>query len=366
MTREFWDGTQWVPQYRANFSYYNNDDSTLTFWSIWDDANSEWRNTYLQTSIYGTDRKLLHETTDIWTGPNNQTGNYNDYSRRNNSYAVMSVSGTNYVFLKTELAEDWNYNTQHWDTSEYRSSTPNTSGLVNTTVEQLSLGGHLQNTHKYQYFYDGQRRRTQQWTYTWNNGQWEEDFSIVWMFAIGKDRIEQTQVRGYDASNKTFTLPQLKTDNIYNSNDQIDSAITYEWDDQNSVYVEASLYEANYDNKDRLVEELFKNYNASTKQWEVLNRATYVYSDKVSVSDLAETRVSVYPNPATDVLRVDGADVKEAHLYSSRGNHVMTEKVEMGTQMELNVSELPGGYYILQLVLEDGRSMTEKVLLNAR
>lgn len=67
-----------------------------------------------------------------------------------------------------------------------------------------------------------------------------------------------------------------------------------------------------------------------------------------SVDGVAETeagRVEVYPNPASETLRIDGLEVAEIRVYNALGQLV---KVIRGTN-EVNVSGLPEGLYLLRI-----------------
>jgi hypothetical protein len=60
--------------------------------------------------------------------------------------------------------------------------------------------------------------------------------------------------------------------------------------------------------------------------------------------------VEVYPNPASETLRIDGLEAAEIQVYNALGQLV---KVVRGTN-EVNVSGLPEGLYLLRITDAEG------------
>ena len=81
-----------------------------------------------------------------------------------------------------------------------------------------------------------------------------------------------------------------------------------------------------------------------------------------SVDGMAETeasRVEVYPNPASETLRIDGLEAAEIQVYNALGQLV---KVVRGTN-EVNVSGLPEGLYLLRITDAEGKVYTNKIMI---
>jgi photosystem II stability/assembly factor-like uncharacterized protein len=61
------------------------------------------------------------------------------------------------------------------------------------------------------------------------------------------------------------------------------------------------------------------------------------------------TEISIYPNPATDLLNINTNDqIESVEVISSEGKTVINEKV-LDTKTQLNIAQLPIGNYILKL-----------------
>lgn len=67
-------------------------------------------------------------------------------------------------------------------------------------------------------------------------------------------------------------------------------------------------------------------------------------------SELAETVINIYPNPATDYVNVEGEGVKAIEVYSLAGALVASEKAET----TINVSNLAKGTYLVKVTTETG------------
>lgn len=71
----------------------------------------------------------------------------------------------------------------------------------------------------------------------------------------------------------------------------------------------------------------------------------------VGVEDYDNEEVNVYPNPATDVLHIDGNNIQGVAIYNLQGQCVMTES---GNVNELSISNLSRGMYILKVMTDNG------------
>lgn len=81
-----------------------------------------------------------------------------------------------------------------------------------------------------------------------------------------------------------------------------------------------------------------------------------VVSEEGGVSEVAEgSSVKVYPNPATDVVKVESpAAVKSISLYSTDGKLVKS----INGENSINVADCPAGYYIVIIDSESGTTRT--------
>jgi hypothetical protein len=75
----------------------------------------------------------------------------------------------------------------------------------------------------------------------------------------------------------------------------------------------------------------------------------------LAVSSVTKEQVAVYPNPANDIIHIEGAD-GVAVLYDMLGQEVGRGKNEM------NIGALPAGVYTLVVSDEDKNEQVVKVV----
>lgn len=75
----------------------------------------------------------------------------------------------------------------------------------------------------------------------------------------------------------------------------------------------------------------------------------------VGISELADNEVSVYPNPAAEVLNVavESANVEQVFIYNVDGKLVVSE---LNTSIAINIADLPAGAYVVEFSTINGVS----------
>lgn len=81
------------------------------------------------------------------------------------------------------------------------------------------------------------------------------------------------------------------------------------------------------------------------------------YSDHNSLDDPTESRLTVWPNPATETVHIEGSEVTEVQVYNALGQLVKT----LQGSNEINVSGLVEGVYLVRIRDKGGRDFMEKV-----
>lgn len=96
------------------------------------------------------------------------------------------------------------------------------------------------------------------------------------------------------------------------------------------------------------------------------NEEGYAYIDNIrinnetalSVKDITDTkkRIMIYPNPATDFIRLSGSHpVKAVKIYNIEGKEI---QIKLNKDM-LDIKSLPEGLYLLNIITDEG-NFTEK------
>ena len=71
----------------------------------------------------------------------------------------------------------------------------------------------------------------------------------------------------------------------------------------------------------------------------------------------------IFPNPATQVLHVEGSNIAEITLYSAIGELVYSGR-PANSHTEINVADLVRGIYMVRITTHDGQTSVKKVILN--
>jgi hypothetical protein len=71
----------------------------------------------------------------------------------------------------------------------------------------------------------------------------------------------------------------------------------------------------------------------------------------------------IFPNPATQVLNVEGSNIAEISLYSAIGELVYSGR-PANNHTEINVADLVRGIYLVRITTQDGQTSIKKVILN--
>ena len=80
-----------------------------------------------------------------------------------------------------------------------------------------------------------------------------------------------------------------------------------------------------------------------------------------SISDF-DNEWRIFPNPATQVLKVEGSNIAEISLYSAIGELVYSGR-PANSHTEINVANLVRGMYLVRITTQDGQTSVHKVIL---
>ncbi len=88
------------------------------------------------------------------------------------------------------------------------------------------------------------------------------------------------------------------------------------------------------------------------------------FVEPLSVNELSDVKIKMYPNPVTDVLHItlDESELVSMQLIDIHGKQILTKTVR-SKQIELNVSNLKSGIYFLKLS-SDTAQLTKKIIIN--
>lgn len=79
------------------------------------------------------------------------------------------------------------------------------------------------------------------------------------------------------------------------------------------------------------------------------------------VNEFTENKYKVYPNPATDVLFIEGQNLKHVVIYNTVGEMI---KVLQINNNSINIHELENGVYFICIIDSDGAKTVQKVIIS--
>lgn len=89
-------------------------------------------------------------------------------------------------------------------------------------------------------------------------------------------------------------------------------------------------------------------------RWKKTGNSTYAFKPtRTGIIGVESTGVNIYPNPATDMLNVSGADGKDYTILDITGKQVANGTFA-GTKADVNISNLAAGSYIMHINTADG------------
>lgn len=90
-----------------------------------------------------------------------------------------------------------------------------------------------------------------------------------------------------------------------------------------------------------------------------------IWIDKSTAAEVArEQPIKIYPNPATNIIHVDGTDIKSIILYDILGQLVNSWTTENTETTILNVANYQPGIYMLRIVTNSNKIITRKIMIN--
>lgn len=93
----------------------------------------------------------------------------------------------------------------------------------------------------------------------------------------------------------------------------------------------------------------FRHYNVTDMFYLDIDDIT-ISDTQVSIDDVDNINVAVYPNPVSDVLNIRGEGILQIELMDVNGRTVMTS----GATSQLNLSGMAAGLYMVRVITNDG------------
>ena len=305
-----------------------DDQGRLSVWHCWSKNDGEWMEIYYTTYEYE-----VGDNVAVWSVYSPDLSDDNVwYEVQRNEYTYLNGLPTlclNYKWiwenqglsldsqttwdydgeLCTQM-EDWSWNGTEWILQSRYEYTYYDNGNLKEEIQSYDYWGGLEPFTKLQYEYDDHNNVTLLSSYGYYEG-WELEFD-------NKMEYDVTILASNIAGLAIIFGEEL--DSFY-KNKLLKTTTTYAYD---GYCEEMNLY----------------------------------YSTASGVNEIAESQLSIWPNPVSETLNLKG-DMTQVQIYSVDGRLVMS--LEKGFET-INVSALATGSYLLKATLNDGSVTTQKFL----
>ncbi len=327
--------TTWANAYRFEYVYDNSGNLTEYTENSWAGG---WKPTLRKVYTYNSIDSLTTMTTQIAVGTemvNNQRETYT----RNPQGKLTSL-----------LFEE--FTNGAWRFSVKTDFTYHNDGKISTRIESQSYDGvNLVELLKYNYAWDSAGNLSRIMEAEKHDNQWVDFFMTNHSYDAKKHRLQ--------------TIREKKKDADWTNYDRC----TYTYDANGST-VEGK-YETWADgNWSPWVGRLEQYYNGKHDAYVQLSayryEAIYRYIDLGIGENKNVSDFTVYPNPATNVISISGNDnrlVNSIVLLDSQGQICLSQKSNERGRIQLNVSALSPGIYILRIESQ-GRIENKKVIIS--
>ena len=207
----------------------------------------------------------------------------------------------------------------------------------------------------YTYNADGlcQQQLQSQW-----EGTWIESYKTEYEYDEAGNRVLQTSSTHYDLDDWLYIYQTqysydsngnviASADYYYNETDwELESSMTYVYDLTVSVETTAGImmvWDEELPIHNKLLSQQLRAYG---DEW----TTTYYYSDCVGLVEQPECTVQLWPNPASEMVHIEGLEPAEIQIFNNLGQLVKT----IHGSNEINISNLPNGLYLLEIIGQNG------------
>jgi hypothetical protein len=86
------------------------------------------------------------------------------------------------------------------------------------------------------------------------------------------------------------------------------------------------------------------------------------YQSGNNINDIANSNLSVYPNPATDIIVVETPEnINNVKIFNSLGQNVLNQNFQNQNKIQLNIENIIPGLYIIETSLDNGLKLRKTI-----
>jgi hypothetical protein len=196
------------------------------------------------------------------------------------------------------------------------------------------------------------------------NTQWNAYMKEEYAYNTGDSKtLALVNYFNWDIAN-TQWLVYAKDEYTYDANGNITLIIEYEYDADLSQWFNISKFETTYDAYGD-INTVNYSWNRTTNEWDAYYETTVYYPqhDITGVRVIPQSKISVYPNPASGYVIFDGINVSSSakvEVFDMEGKKVLEQKIPENRQ--INVGSLHKGQYLYRLQ-DNGKINAGKIVV---
>jgi hypothetical protein len=358
---QFLQGTTYTNSNKMEYSYDSNNNLLEETEFSW--VSSQWKKSYGSIYTYNADNMAIVELSQNY---DMNTNTISDDYRTNYMYNVdgnliqildEEYLGSSWVNvykvdlqysnnrISSGLSLEWNgSNWVYGEDSSKITINYNSNGTASSIVSDRWDGASWVASDRTIYTHDGSNRTTIEDGQAWNGASWVTDYRLEYTYDTYGNAIEQ---KDFYLNNGTLILGSDETFTFDTT--QLMASFVHPFKDKTGIDY---LFSG-----EKIVNKIINSISSSNNY-----KTTYNYGEATaSVNDFSLVDVKVYPNPATNFIKVTAGNVaiKNIELYTILGKKIMTS-----TKNDLNIENLVNGVYVLKIQSKEGGFATKRIIKN--
>ena len=326
-----WIATEWKKSSESIYTYNADNRATVELYQEYDMNTNTISDGERSNYMYNADGNLIQILEEEYLGSSWVNVYKSDLQYSNNrisSGLSYEWNGSNWVYAEDSSKITINYN-----------SNGNVSSIDNDVMDDASWVASFRTI----YTYDDSNRITLQNQQAWNGTSWVTLNRKENTYDTFGNAIEQKE---YYLNNDTLTLVSDETFTFDTT--QLMASFIHPFKDKTGIDY---LFSG-----EKIVNKIINSITFNDY------KTTYNYGEATaSVNDFSLVDVKVYPNPATNFIKVsaENATIKNIELYTILGKKIMTS-----IKNDLNIENLVNGVYVLKIQSKKGDFATKRIIKN--
>jgi hypothetical protein len=323
----------WVLRSRTTDYEYDASGNLLSSTTQLYDPLTGWRNSKRYSSTYNNDDQVLTNTTESWSG----TAWVQD------DHQILTYNAAGYLI---SVVTDYRQVIYTYD-------------MQNKALQVLTLSkenGLWVNDYRQTYDYlPGSPHDHIALNSDWENNMWVDRSRTTLTYSSNR-----VQIGGYreNYSGEDW-YPNFRDTITLDMNENPIQHLSQSW--HIDAWSNLSRYDYTFDNESYILS--FANSFWNAGDWHLYSVDQFNYDQFVSAQEPLTLDFSIFPNPASYMLQVKGANLNKALLYDATGQVVLSQKFSGQELLQLPVAHLPAGIYQLQVFDQTGRSGVKPVVI---